>query len=78
MMRDRLIAVVRLRDGIVGKYVKVRVLREVLEAVSERSLAIFTEGFASRIRQPYRLSWQIRWQKLSSTIWRKLFVACAS
>jgi hypothetical protein len=39
-MRDRLIAVVRLRDGIVGKYVKVRVLREVLEAVSERSLAV--------------------------------------
>jgi hypothetical protein len=57
MMRDRLIAVVRLRDGIVGKYVKVRVLREVLEAVSERSLAIFTEGFAFRIRQ--RISPQV-------------------
>jgi hypothetical protein len=43
MLHERLIAVVRLRDGIFGKYVKVRVLREVLEAVSERSLATLAE-----------------------------------
>jgi uncharacterized NAD(P)/FAD-binding protein YdhS len=35
----------------VGKYVKVRVLREVLEAISERSLAIFAEEFTFRIRE---------------------------
>ncbi len=51
IMRERLIMVVRLRDGVVGKYVKVRVLREALQAVSERSLAIFAEEFTSRIRQ---------------------------
>jgi hypothetical protein len=57
IMRERIIAVVRLRDGVVGKYVKVRVLRETLEAVSERSLAIYAEEFKSRIRQ--RLSRQM-------------------
>ncbi len=51
MLRERLIAVVRFRDGVVGKYVKARVLREVLEAVSERSLAIFAEESSFRMRQ---------------------------
>ncbi len=57
VMHERLIAVVRLRDGVVGKYVKVRVLREVLEAISERSLALYAKEFKSRIRQ--RLSRQM-------------------
>ena len=57
MMHVRLMAAVRLRDGIVGNYVKARKLREVLESVLERSLAIFAEELVPRIHQ--RISSQI-------------------
>ena len=48
-MLESFIAAVRLRDGIVGNYVKVQVFREVVDAVLERSLGSFADELKARI-----------------------------